>query len=58
MDELQKNVKHLVAKKVLKDIHEIVQAENKKEKSEWYWAKATAVFLAFILLALILLKYL
>jgi len=56
MSRLQKNIQQVVAKKALKDIGKIVQAEDKKEKLERYWAKILAGIIFLVAVVLMLLK--
>lgn len=46
----------MVAKKTLKDIDRIVQAEDKKERSELNWAKCSVSIIALIIMILLILK--
>jgi len=56
MNKMQKNIKQEVAKKALKDINKIVQAENAKEKNEKKWAKVVVGFIFVVLLVLVFLS--
>ncbi len=55
MDKLQKNIERVVAVKVLKDIHKIVENEEAKEKKEKRWALVIGItgVLVFVLAGLI-----
>jgi len=56
VDKLEKNVKQVVAEKVLKDIHKIVREEEVKEKNEKRWAKLIVGMTLLTVIVLVVLK--
>jgi len=56
VDKLEKNVKQVVAEKVLKDIHKIVREEEVKEKREKHWAKLIVGMTLLAVIVLVVLK--
>ena len=56
MDELEKNIKQVVAGKVIKDIHKIVSREEIKEKQEKRWAMFVVGLVLTAVVVLVVLK--